>query len=153
MSTAWVRITGDKMIIYSMNTNLNWIDCIELGLPNGCHEQCVVSGIIDFTLGTCGLKIMPSLVPSMLSNQYKNSNKPQCFLENKPLNHLRIQATKSAIMRFWFIVKFSKVYLVIPDPLLWKQKQRYNYCLFFSPYFICATVKEGRKIIIINRET
>lgn len=56
------------MIIYSMNTKLNRVDSIELGLPNGSHEKCVVNGIIDFTLGTCGLKIMPSLVPSMLSN-------------------------------------------------------------------------------------
>lgn len=54
------------------------------------------------------------------------------------------------VIRLWFIVKFSKVFHIIPDPSLRKQKQK-QLLLIFPLYFVCATVREGRKIITINK--
>lgn len=62
---------------------------------------------------------MPKFVATILFNLLFN-NEPQYLLENETFHHLRIQTTKLAVIRLWFIVKFSKdffFFLVIPDLL------------------------------------
>lgn len=68
---------------------------------------------------TCpAFELMSNLIQIFSSTYDTNSKMSSYLLAHRNIKSLKNTSNKKEVIRLWFIVKFSKVFLIIPDPLL-----------------------------------